>query len=189
MLTRFLAALTLFACSVPMLHAQAKYTAARTGDFQVGVDFAGIHSDYDPKLYKGYGLYTTFDLTNHLGAEFDFNQGSASSPNKDYERTYELGARYFRTYGRYSPYAKIMYGRGVFNFAPLGPVNANLAYNEAVIGAGVDVRVLRYINVRANYEYQDWFGFPANGLNPQVFNVGVAYHFPGGLGRGQHYGK
>ena len=56
-----------------------------------------------------------------------------------------------------SPYIKGLYGRGVFNF----PFNeANLAYNSINVGAGVDIKVHPRINVRAEYEYQNWFSFP-----------------------------
>ena len=74
-----------------------------------------------------------------------------------------------------------MYGRGVFNYQF---DVANLAYNMADAGVGVDVNVTRRINVRADYEYQQWFGFRGNlndpdssTLSPQVFTIGAAYHF------------
>jgi hypothetical protein len=54
-------------------------------------------------------------------------------------------------------------------------------------GAGVDVKILPYLNVRADSEYQDWMGFPATGLTPLLFTIGVAYHFPGELQRGKHF--
>ena len=102
-----------------------------------------------------------------------------------YERTYEIGPRYVRDYGRFSPYVKAMYGRGVFNFPPQNA--ANLAYNMFAGGAGVDYRVLPYLNVRFDYEYQDWSSFPPTGLKPQLFTIGAAYHFPGHLRRAEHY--
>jgi opacity protein-like surface antigen len=188
---RLITALCFIAFSVSFLQAQAKHTASRAGDFQIGVDFAGVKSDYFNSLIKGFGLYTTFDFTNHFGAEFEINQahdnGDDHSFGKNdgvYERTYELGGRYFRTYGPVSPYVKLMYGRGVFNFPNSV---ANLAYNIFTGGIGLDVKVRPYLNVRANYEYQDWHSFPPNGLSPQMFTVGVAYHFPGQLKRGRHY--
>ena len=142
------------------------------------------YSDYNPTALKGGMFYATLDLTNHLGGEITFHQASSSGGDHVYERTYEIGPRYHRTYGIFSPYAKAMYGRGVFNF-PLD--TANLAYNLFAFGAGVDVRVRPYLNVRADYEYQSWRGFPPQGLTPQLLSIGVAYHFPGGLRRGQHY--
>jgi opacity protein-like surface antigen len=58
----------------------------------------------------------------------------------------------------------------------LGPI-ANLAYNIFAIGAGVDYHVLPGLNVRAEYEYQQWLSFPPNGLTPKIFSVGAAYRF------------
>lgn len=141
--------------------------------------------DYGRDAFKGYMGYATFDFKYHYGIEFNIHQINAPSPSKLYERTYELGGRYVRHYGIFHPYAKLMYGRGVFNYE----YNvANLAYNIGVIGAGVDVNASRHINVRADYEYQNWFnyrGFVSQGivtsnsssLSPQLFTIGAAYHF------------
>jgi hypothetical protein len=182
LLKRYAIALCLLPCASSLLHAQAKYTASRAGDLQVGVDFVAGQSDYDGTL-KGVGLYTTFDFTNHFGAEFDLHQ--ANMPEyQEYERTYELSGRYYRNYGRLAPYVKGTYGRGVLNFK-LG--QANLAYNLFAIGGGADFRLTRYLNLRGDYEYQFWSSFPPNGLTPQLLTIGVAYHFPGGLRRGKHY--
>jgi opacity protein-like surface antigen len=168
------------------LWGQARPTASRTGDFQIGVDYVGGSSDYGYADLKGVGLYTTFDFTSHFGAEFDLHQANTSI-DKVYERTYEIGGRYHRNYGRAEPYAKVMIGRGVFNFALDGVTYANLAYNMFAVGGGVDYHLTRYLNVRGDYEYQDWGGFPPNGLTPQLISIGVAYHFPAGLKRGRHY--
>ena len=165
--------------------AQAKATATRAGDLQAGGGFVLASPDYGEKKFKGYMGYATFDFKYHYGVEFNIHQINAPSPSKMYERTYELGGRYVRHYGIFNPYAKVMYGRGVFNYE----YNvANLAYNMGVIGAGVDVNVHRHVNVRADYEYQHWFsyrGFVSQGnvtansssLSPQLFTVGAAYHF------------
>ena len=180
-----------------MLHAQARITADRLGDLQVGVDFSLAKPDYAGDLYNlaqptngenrwhGYGVYTTFDLRHHLGVAFDFHQLSGPDPVL-YERTYELGLRYSRPVGqRLLPYVKIMEGRGVFNFAAVDASGqsvqiANLAFNTQSLGGGVDLHVTRGINVRVfDYEYQHWDNFPPNRLNPQVLSFGVAYHFHG----------
>jgi opacity protein-like surface antigen len=186
LLKRFVSVLasSLVLFAVPGLLGQAKSTASRSADLQIGVGFVSADADYTPKRLRGVAFYTTLDLTSHLGGEFVIHQANSSTGDDLYQRTYEIGPRYVRNYGLFSPYLKAMYGRGVFNF----PQNiANLAYNMLAIGAGVDVRILPYVNVRADYEYQDWISFPPQGLTPQVITVGVAYHFPGGLHRGQHY--
>jgi opacity protein-like surface antigen len=91
-----------------------------------------------------------------------------------YERTYEFGPRVYITRGRLKPYAKFLYGRGVYNF----PNNiANIAYNMYTYGGGADFQLLRSMNVRGDYEYQNWMGFPLSNLHPSVVTIGVAYHF------------
>ena len=184
LLTRVFFVCCLLAGVVPAVTAQAVSTASRRADLQIGVGYVGANSDYDPNNLKGFALYTTLDVTNHLGGEFVFHQANTSDNNKLYERTYEIGPRYHRDYGRFAPYVKAMYGRGVFNF----PNDvANLAYNLFAAGVGVDVHIKPYLNVRADYEYQRWLSFPPNGLSPQVVTIGVAYRFPGALQRGRHY--
>jgi hypothetical protein len=72
---------------------------------------------------------------------------------------------------------KGLYGRGVFNFTYRGEQTANLAYNLIGVGGGVDYRLLRFLNLRGEYEYQHWFDFPPNGLTPSVVTIGAAYRF------------
>src|SRR5271168_1716619 len=165
------------------LHAQATPTASAKGELQIGALFVYGNSDYRPQNFKGYGFYTTFDFKYHFGIEGEFHQLNDPDAADDvYERTYEIGPRYVLHHGRYNPYAKLMYGRGVFNYPPvfgdpkIGPA-ANLAYNLGAIGAGVDYRVVPGINVRADYEYQKWPNFPPNGLSPWIFSIGAAYRF------------
>ena len=140
-------------------------------------------TDYRPEKFKGYGFYSTYDFRYHVGIEGEFHQiNDPNSAEGIYERTYEVGPRYVLHYGRFAPYAKVMYGRGVFNYPPvfgdpkIGPI-ANLAYNIFAIGGGVDYHVMTGLNVRADYEYQQWLSFPPNGLTPKIFSVGAAYRF------------
>jgi len=176
----WLLAAVLLAIGSSMAHGQAKYTASRAGDLQLGVGYNNGTSDYVTNRISGYSGYATFDFSEHFGAEFDFHQ--ANDPNSAvYQRSYEWGGRYLRHYDndRYRPYARLMYGRGVFNF----PFNvANLAYNMMVGAGGVDIAIKPRINVRAEFEYQYWLSGPGltNGLTPMMINVGVAYHFPAG---------
>ena len=122
-------------------------------------------TDYRPQKFKGYGFYSTYDFKYHVGIEGEFHQINDPDAREGiYERCYEIGPRYVLHYGRFATHAKIMYGRGVFNYPPvlgdpkLGPI-ANLAYNIFAIGAGVDYHVLPGLNVRAEYEYQRWLSF------------------------------
>ncbi len=155
-------------------------TASRAADLQVGGGLTYAKHDYeytplsDGARIKGFSLYGTLDLKPHYGIEVAFHQLSTHASDHEYERSYEIGPRYVLHFGRVNPFARVMYGRGVFNF----PQDiANLAYNMGVIAGGADFNVQRHINVRAEYEYQRWFGFPNHDLQPQMITVGAAYHF------------
>jgi len=164
--------------SASMLHAQASPTASRAADLKVGGGFTSASSDYGHR-FNGVAAYFDLDFTRHLGVEGEFHFIKDRSGNDLYEKTYEIGARYFRTYGRFVPYGKLMIGRGVFNFPAYVPggLHPNLAYNMWAGGAGVDYKALPYLYVRGDFEYQDWGSFPPAGLTPALVTVGVAYHF------------
>ena len=174
------------------MQAQATYTASRAGDLQVGVGVAlgssnyltpALGASFDPPIQgsgdslKGFGLYSSFDFKPHLGAEISFRQTTPSYGNNVYERTYEIGGRYVYPIRSFKPFARAMYGRGIFNY----PENiANIAYNLYSLGAGVDFSLTRSLNFRAEYEHQYWFSFPLTPLQPNLATIGVAYHFSGG---------
>ena len=169
----------------------------------MGISYVHDSPDYTPQTWTGAGIYATLDFRQHLGVEFDFRQAGYTyaypantpanpTPNafsvNAYQRDYEFGPRYVRHYGRLHPYAKLLYGRGVQNFPEAisagsngGYLNANLAYNMAVIGGGADISIFRHVNARADYEYQHWFSFPTaaqgDSLSPQLLSFGAAYHF------------
>jgi opacity protein-like surface antigen len=163
-------------CAATLAPAQSAPTASRVGDLQIGGGFVFARSDYNftpITLYGGAG-YIDFATRPHWGGEFDFRQNKSSADPTVYERTYELGPRIFLQRGPLIPYAKIMYGRGVYNFHNS---IANIAYNMYTFGGGADYELRRSINLRADYEYQTWMGFPITNLHPSVITIGVAYHF------------
>jgi hypothetical protein len=168
-------ALTGLLGAAAMLHAQSVPTATKALDVKIGGGFATANSDYADR-YNGGAAYINFDFLPHLGVEGEFHFVKDSVDL--YEKTYEVGGRYFRTYGKFVPYGKVMYGRGVFNFPPLPDgFRANLAYNLVAAGIGVDYKVKPYLYVRADWEYQKWFGFQNSSLTPSILTIGAAYHF------------
>lgn len=171
--------LVLFLClfgAASVANAQAVPTASRIGDLQVGGFYSNANMDYGPFRATGGGAFFDFDFTHRFGAEGEFRFVKEGSSNL-YEKTYEIGGRYYHPFGKLVPYGKLLYGRGVFNFTNDGVTVANLAYNMFAIGGGVDYRLLRSVNLRADYEYQKWLSFPPDGLSPTVFTIGGAYHF------------
>jgi hypothetical protein len=166
------------ACTSAMMYAQARPTASRSTSLQVGGGFVGANSDYVPNHIYGGAAYFDFDFMHNLGLEGEFHYVKDTKGTDVYEKTYEIGGRYHRTYGRFMPYGKGMYGRGVFNFPNFpGYGHANLAYNLFAIGGGLDYRITRHVNARADYEYQHWMSFPPNGLTPTLLTFGAAWHF------------
>jgi len=161
--------------ATPILNAQSEATATRLGNLKIGGGFSSANSDYYER-FNGGAAYLNFDFRPHLGVEGEFHFVKDSLDL--YEKTYEVGGRYYRTYRKYVPYAKVMYGRGVFNFPPLSDgFQANLAYNLMAGGLGVDYKVNPYLYVRADWEYQRWFGFQNSSLSPNIVTLGAAYHF------------
>jgi hypothetical protein len=158
-----------------MLQAQASPTASRSGDFKIGGGFSSAASDYGNR-FNGGGAYFDFDFRPHIGLTGEFH--FVKDQNDLYEKTYEVGGRYFRTYDRFVPYAKVLYGRGVFNF-PVDPdgYRANYAYNLIAAGIGTDFKVKRYLYVRADWEYQRWLSFQGSSLTPSILTLGAAYHY------------
>ncbi len=163
-------------------HAQARATATRLFDGQVGGAYSFVKSDYAPHYFNGLGVYADVDFKHNIGIEAEFHYASDQDSYVNvYERTYEIGARYSRHYGKFQPYGKALIGRGVFN-APFN--TANLAYNLIAFGGGTDYRLNRFLNARADFEFQHWFagGVPQstvlpNGITPTLASVGIAYHF------------
>lgn len=199
---RVVSLLALLVGTVPGLaHAQALYTAERRADLQVGVDFSLVNPDYANDVYHlaqpttgqlrwhGYGAYADLGLRYHFSLEAEIHQASGPDPTL-YERSFLFGVRVpFPVKRRVVPYAKVMAGRGIFNFAAIDPTTgkstqiANLGYNTEALGGGIDLRLRPGLNVRLfDYEYQRWNNFPPNKLNPQIITFGVAYHFHGRMG-------
>lgn len=177
MLTKLLVLISLAGAASTVL-AQARPTASRTADFQVGGGFTTADSDYLPNRINGGAAYFDYDFIHNFGIEGVFHFVKDGGGSDVYEKTYEIGGRYHRNYGRFSPYVKGMYGRGVFNFPAFpGFRHANLAYNLFAVGGGVDYRILPHLNARADFEYQRWLSFPQSGLTPTLLTFGAAYHF------------
>jgi opacity protein-like surface antigen len=176
LLTRILLAVSLLGAPA-VLSAQATPTAIRKASLQVGGGYSNANTDYTATRASGWNLFFDYDFFHHLGLEGEFRYIKDSETNV-YEKTYEVGPRYSRTYHeRFSPYVKGMYGRGVFNFTNQKQTVANIAYNLFAFGGGLDYTALRHLNLRGEYEYQTWLGFHPNGLTPTVITIGAAYRF------------
>jgi hypothetical protein len=153
----------------PSLLSQAIPTATRPADIQVGVGFTTARPDYEHQNFPGFAIYADVDPREHWGIEAEFHQVYSRNGDQSLQRTIEIGGRYFRNYGPFSPFGKAMYGRGIFKY-PFG--FTELGYNMFAGGAGVDYKATRYIHARVEYEFQKWISFPNGGLQPQLLTFG-----------------
>ena len=191
MITKWILILCLAAGAAPLLHAQAYPTEEKAGELQAGAAFAIAKPSYVSNYFFGPAIYASFDFRDHIGIQFDFHYLSNSSADPLLtEHSYAIGPRYVWHRGRFDPYVKLQYGRGVFNFSSLNcssgtqcsyQTTANLAYNMFAMGGGVDFHLKPNLNLRlADFQYEDWLSFPSSGgagLTPMVLTTGVAYHF------------
>ncbi|HXE06531.1 MAG TPA: outer membrane beta-barrel protein [Acidobacteriaceae bacterium] len=173
-------ALTVLLGLASPLFSQAIPTASRVADVQVGAGYAAGSPDYIHRTFPGITAYADVDLRSHFGGEMEFHDIFDSQGSGMAQRTYELGARYLRTYGPLVPYAKGLFGIGQFKY-PQGLTV--LDYWMFAGGGGIDYKLTERIHLRGEYEYQKWISFPNGGLHPQIVTFAVAYHFPGTLRR------
>ncbi len=169
-----------------ILQGQARATATRNAEGQIGGSYINGYADYTLSRFNGIGAYADLDFRHGIGVEAEYHHITDLDPNYlIYQTTYEVGGRYSRHYGRFQPYAKVMVGRGNFNFPAPGPnPDYNYSYNLYAFGFGVDIRAYRRINVRAEDEFQQWLpgsgaaaAFIPNGLSPNLPTLGIAYRF------------
>ncbi len=159
-------------------HAQAVPSATRTGIAQFGGGGSAASPDYSPNRIGGLAVYGTFDFTRHIGIEGSIHYTSMSTPDYVGENSYLIGPRYVFHHNRLYPYAKVLVGFGRFTYTFVNASNATYTYKIYAPGGGLDIRASRHVNVRAiDFEYQQWPGFPANGLTPLVGTIGAAYAF------------
>jgi hypothetical protein len=171
LLKQSLVALCLFSATI--LSAQAIPAASREADLQAGFGYTFAKPGYIQQTLQGLTAYADLDLTPHLGIEAEFHKANGGGIGQE---TYEIGGRYFRTYGRLIPYAKGLVGRGVFDYPNHG---ASPAYNMFALGAGLDVSLTHTLHLRGDYEFQKWSSFQNGTIQPQLVTLAVAYHFDG----------
>jgi hypothetical protein len=158
------------------VHAQAKPAAERVGTLQIGVGGTIVAPDYAPAKDKGPTFYATYDLTSRLGIEGDLHFTGMIAPGQIGESTYLIGPRYVVNHKRLSPYAKVLFGIGQLDLQFPGSSHTKTSYFAYALGAGLDFKVIRSINVRVfDFEYQQWSY--EHGLNPLAATIGVAYAF------------
>jgi hypothetical protein len=169
-------AIALLLGGASILHAQATSTASRAGDLQLGLGYSSAKPGYGQQSFQGITAFMDFSRHSQFGLEAEFHQLSSTNNDQSFQRTYEVGGRYFKTYGPFVPYLKAMIGRGDFNY-PYGQTDLSYTLYAGAIGA--DFMINPSLRLRMDYELQSWFSFPNEALTPQIFTFAVAYHFTG----------
>lgn len=159
-------------------HAQAVPTATKSGTLQLGIGGSIVSPDYGQLKSKAITIYSDFDFRRHIGVEGEIHYG-LTKPSGIGESTYLVGPRLYTTRSIFTPYAKVLLGMGSISYQiPLKP-NYSETYLAYAFGGGLDIKVTRFLNVRAiDFELQKWPGFTPNTLSPYVTTIGVAYSFP-----------
>lgn len=102
-----------FVCLIAVtkqLKAQAKPTATRALDVQLGGMFDVANPDYGNGNVRGFGMYGTFDWRRHLGIEVSVRSLLDGNNSRNLRlRSFEIGPRYVLHAGAWSPYAKVLY--------------------------------------------------------------------------------
>jgi hypothetical protein len=163
---------------VMLLHSQAIPTASRLGTISAGAGWFYSNPDYAQRKIQGMTFYSDFEFGRYWGAEGEIHY-TVVAPTDITENHYVLGPRFVLHQKRVEEYAKILFGAAHFGLqAGSNPLPQTDTYFTYVMGGGVDVHVLRHLDIRAfDFEVQKWPGFPPNGLTPWSGSVGAAYVF------------
>ena len=125
-----------------------------------------------PRYLKGLGL----DIE---ARDLSYNKTTAGLQGYKQD-TAGGGAIYsWHHFQNFRPYAKGLMEYGSFDFNVGAPYYHHDTRSLDVMGAGVDIHVIRHFWARADYEYQIWqplFGDPHN-LTPNGFTFGFLYDF------------
>ncbi len=146
-------------CPGPSAQAQAVPAADQGGiKLSAGVTASGYQLGYGQIKIAGGTAFVDADTLRHFGAEGEFRMLKyhlkAHQNVDENAKTYLAGPRYYRTYGRFQPYAKVLAGIGQFNY----PYNYAKETDLVVAGGGgVDYHLTNRIRWRvADFEYQLW---------------------------------
>jgi len=164
-------------------HAQvvpAAYSSPRS--LWVGAEYSNISASFpyqsDQRLQGG-GAFVDYNLSRHLGLEFDARFLPSGGFQGSTESSYLVGPKgFFLERGRFRPYGKMLVGDGKIHY-PFAIGDAS--YLALAPGAGASYRIDRRWMLRIDYEYQLWLNSPGYAnepnhvLTPNGFYLGFAY--------------
>lgn len=173
-----LCALALLCAPIHNALAQAVPAATRAVSAQAGAGVSIASPDYGTRYIKGISLFGDLHFGEHLGVEGDVHLVSYITPTDIGQDTYLIGPRYTYRYRRLSPYGKVLFGLGQFQYQYDNIPHYHENYFAYAFGGGLDINLSRHYVLRAvDFEDQHWPGYRQNGLTPYVTTFGVAYAF------------
>lgn len=184
--------MTLFlggAAAGPPLRAQALVTASKAGDIAVFGGYTRSSPDFGAAIAHGFtfGADFTFAHRWHIdpGIEARFDHTSTGILT---EHAFLFGPRANLDYGRFHPYADVMFGAGGVGYNPppvFSPKDHADGGIDLAFGGGVDVDLVHHFALKVDYQAQRLNlgvnqAFKPDGSNytltPQNVTIGVVYH-------------
>lgn len=187
----------LFALAPYSAFAQAAPAATETkSPFAIGAGFSGYNPDYGHGHLLGVTLWVDYSpgwvppALHGIGMEAfgrDLNYGRSSTQPKNLREDVGGGGVFYSWphFARVRPYGKFEIGFGNTDFEVVTSRRDHQTRTVTILGGGVELRALRNVWVRVDYEHQSWpdffytNGHPTGTLNPGGFTVGALYHFSG----------
>ncbi len=163
--------------------AQARASADRTFGVAAYAGGSYARTDYgsnDTGYLIGGDLSTTF---HHFQPALDVRYTSVSGPTAN-QSSLAGGLKLQRNFGPLRPYGDVEVGTGTIAFIDptRNPDGSWYRRDNSVItavGGGVEVRLARWIDVKADAQYQYWkLGHDQHYLTPFITSIGIAYRIP-----------
>ncbi len=141
-------------------------------------DYAGGGiAQASPNRLFGIGGYADVRFTRWVQVEAEARWLRLNQFMNIHQDNYLIGPRLpIHTFGRITPYGKILFGMGHMNFEN-GQTSCRCS--DIAYGGGADVQLTKRLSWRAiDFEYQqypDWYVLQTSQLHPYGFSMGVGY--------------
>jgi hypothetical protein len=168
--------------------AQAKPTASRTAQISVFGGWAPTQTDFGYRTYNGYmfgGDFGVFPARWWLSPSLEFRYTHARNVPVT-EHAYLIGPRFQKDFGRFRPYADVLFGIGGIDYHPIiVPGDAHDGGRNISYGGGVDINLVHHLSLKLDYLQQNWNLGPDGNfqnvgdytLSPRQATLGVVYDF------------
>ena len=164
-------------------HAQVAPSAFRaTQSLWVGAEYSNVRASFpyqSGQRLSGVGVFADFKWNGRIALSGDARFLHFGGFENSTESSYLAGPKvYFLSRGRFQPYGKFLVGEGRIHY-PFQIGDAS--YFALAPGIGSGYRINHHWLLRAEYEYQIWYGSPdyanepKHQLTPNGIHVGVAY--------------